>query len=125
MGTAINISMVGYVGQQPETKQVGEQQVTSFSIAINRKSGDKKSTLWVRVNCWNKLSEIASEYVHKGSMVQVNGEWLRPSAYINQDGKPQTSLDMDATRLTLLDRLENGNTGDTPASDATGGDIPF
>ena len=125
MGTAINISMVGYVGQQPETKQVGEQQVTSFSIAINRKSGDKKSTLWIRVNCWNKLSEIASEYVRKGSLVQVNGEWLRPSAYINQDGKPQTSLDMDATRLTLLDRLENGNTSDTPATDATGGDIPF
>ena len=124
MGTAINISMVGYVGQQPETKQVGEQQVTSFSIAINRKSGDKKSTLWVRVNCWNKLSEIASEYVHKGSMVQVNGEWLRPSGYIGNDGTPQTSLDMDATRLTLLDRLEN-STGDTPSADTEGGDIPF
>ena len=124
MGTAINISIIGYVGKDPETKTVGEQQVTSFSIAVNRKSGDKKSTLWIRVNCWNKLSEIAAEYVHKGSMVQVNGEWLRPSAYIGNDGTPQTSLDMDATRLTLLDRLENG-TGDTPSADAGGGDIPF
>jgi single-strand DNA-binding protein len=122
MGTAINISITGFVGQQPETRIVGEQQVTSFSVAINRKSGDKKSTLWVRVNCWNKLADIASEYVRKGSLVQVNGEWLRSSAYINQDGKPQASLDIDATRLTLLDRIENG---DTPAADAEGGDIPF
>ena len=124
MGTAINISIIGYVGKDPETKTVGEQQVTSFSIAVNRKTGDKKATLWIRVNCWNKLSEIASEYVHKGSMVQVNGEWLRPSGYIGNDGKPQVSLDMDATRLTLLDRLEN-STGDTPSADTEGGDIPF
>jgi single-strand DNA-binding protein len=119
MYTSINIQVTGFVGSDPQVKTVGEQQVASFSVAVNRKnSGGKKQTLWVRVNCWNKLSEIAAQYVKKGSLVQVTTEWLRPSAWIDQSGAPQASLDLDVNRLVLLDRLES----DEPES---GEDIPF
>jgi len=119
MGTSINIQVTGFVGSDPQVKTVGEQQVASFSVAVNRKNGNgKKQTLWLRVNCWNKLSEIAAQYVHKGSLVQVTTEWLRPSAWTAQDGTPQASLDVDANRLVLLDRLES----DEPEN---GEDIPF
>jgi single-stranded DNA-binding protein len=63
------------------------------------------------VNCWNKLSEIAAQYVKKGSLVQVTTEWLRPSAWTDQSGTPQASLDLDANRLVLLDRTEDGDNG--------------
>jgi len=119
MGTSINIQVTGFVGSDPQIKTVGEQQVASFSVAVNRKNGGgKKQTLWLRVNCWNKLAEVAAQYVKKGSLVQVTTEWLRPSAWVDQSGAPQASLDMDANRLVLLDRLEN----DEPEN---GEDIPF
>ena len=81
MGTSLNMQVTGFVGSEPQVKTVGEQQVASFSVAINRKtSGGKKQTLWVRVSCWNKLADIAVQYVKKGSLVQVTTEWLRLSA---------------------------------------------
>jgi single-strand DNA-binding protein len=123
MGTSLNMQVTGYVGSDPQVRQVGEQQVASFSVAASRKTrnGDKQ-TVWVRVSCWNKLADIAVKYVHKGSLVQVTAEWLRPSAWMDQTGTPQPSLDIDAQRLVLLDRAENGDNGH---SDESMSDIPF
>ena len=119
MGTSINIQVTGFVGNDPQAKTVGEQRVTSFNMAVNRKNGGgKKQTLWVRVNCWNKLADVAAEYVKKGSLVQVTTEWLRPSAWVAQDGSAQVSLDIDANRLVLLDRAES----DTSETDE---EVPF
>jgi single-strand DNA-binding protein len=113
MGSSINIQVTGYVGSDPQVRQVGEQSVASFSVAVSRKNrAGEKQTLWVRVNCWNRLSEVASQYVKKGSLIQASSDWLRPSAWTDQSGTPQASLDMDANRLVLLDRVENGAHGE-------------
>ena len=98
--------------------------MASFSVAVNRKNsnGDQK-TLWVRVNCWNKLADVAADYIHKGSLVQVTTEWMRPSAWIDQSGSPQASVDLDANRLILLDRV-NGNDATTDTEQALD-DVPF
>jgi single-strand DNA-binding protein len=113
MGTSISMQVTGFVGSDPQVRQVGEQTVASFSVAVSRKNRNgEKQTLWVRVNAWNKLAEIAGQYVRKGSLVQVTAEWLRPSAWMDQSGTPQPSLDIDANRLVLLDRLENGDAAD-------------
>jgi len=122
MDTSLHMQVTGYVGSDPQVRQVGEQSVASFSVAVSRKNrAGEKQTLWVRVNCWNKLSEVAAQYVKKGSLIQVSSEWLRPSAWVDQSGTPQPSLDMDANRLVLLDRAENGNTGHSEDT----ADIPF
>ena len=118
MGTSINLQVTGYVGSDPQIRQVGEQNVASFSVAVSRKNrnGDKQ-TVWVRVNCWNKLADVAAQYVHKGSLVQVTAEWLRQSAWVDQSGTPQPSLDVDANRLVLLDRVENGENSENGHSE--------
>ena len=122
MGTSINTQVTGFVGSDPQVREVGEQRVASFSVAISRKNrAGEKLTLWVRVNCWNRLADIAVQYVRKGSLVQVSAEWLRPSAWTDQTGTAQASLDMDASRLVLLDRADNGDHG----SDDSDGNIPF
>jgi single-strand DNA-binding protein len=121
MYTSINMQVTGFVGSDPQVRQVGEQSVTSFSVAVSRKNrAGEKLTLWVRVNCWNKLGEVAAQYVRKGSLVQATAEWLRPSAWVDQSGTPQPSLDMDANRLVLLDRAENGDNGHSEDAE-----IPF
>lgn len=131
MGTSLNFSIVGFVGSDPQVRTVqtsnGEQTVASFSVAVSRTArrhsgtngGGQKQTLWVRVNCWGNLSNVAQQYVKKGSLVQATSEWMRPGAWISQDGTPQASIDIDANRLILLDRVENGDSEDSTQ------DIPF
>lgn len=49
----------------------GEQCVACFSLAVNRKtSTSKQQTLWVRVNAWNGLAEVAVKYICKSSLIQ-------------------------------------------------------
>lgn len=122
MGTSVNMQITGFVGSDPQVRQVGEQSVASFSVAVSRKNrAGEKQTLWVRVNCWNKLADVAAQYVRKGSLVQVTAEWLRLSAWMDQGGTAQPSLDIDANRLVLLDRAENGDNGHSEDTQ----DIPF
>jgi len=65
-------------------------------VAVSRKNrAGEKQTVWVRVNCWNKLSDVAAQYVHKGSLVQVMAGMAQRSAWVNHSGTPQPSLDMD------------------------------
>jgi len=118
MSSIIQVSIPGFVESDPQARTVqtsnGEKQVASFSVAVNRTNGvGQKQTLWVRVNCWERLAEVATSYVKRGSHVQLTGSWLRPSAWVDQNGSPQSSLDMDVDRLILLDRA-NGDSDDTP-----------
>ena len=107
MGSSINIQVTGYVGSEPEIKEVGEQRVASFSLAVNRKTRNGTTqTLWVRVNAWNGLSDVVAKFVRKGSLLQISTSWMRPSAWIDQNGTARISLDLDANRLILLDRVE-------------------
>ncbi|MCK6580464.1 MAG: single-stranded DNA-binding protein [Anaerolineae bacterium] len=122
MGTMMTMSVTGFVGGEVTVRQVGEQRVASFSVAVSRKNrAGEKQTLWVRVNCWNRLADIAQQYVKRGSLIQATSEWLRPSAWVDQSGTPQPSLDMDANRLVLLDRAENGDHGHSEPEEQ----IPF
>jgi single-strand DNA-binding protein len=125
MGTYIGITLTGNLGSEVQTRTVqtsnGEKQVATFSVAVNRTNGGgQQQTLWVRVNCWGNLASVASSYLKRGSLAQFTGSWLRPSAWVDQNGNPQASLDMDVDRLILLERVENGETEDTPEEQ-----IPF
>ena len=123
MGTFITTSVTGFVGSEVSVREVDEQRVASFSVAVNRKTRNgEQQTLWLRINCWNKLADVASNYVKTGSLVQVQSSWMRASAYIDREGNPQASLDITADRLVLLDRAN----GDTPAdTDQSMADVPF
>jgi len=97
MGTIISINITGFVGSDPQVRTVqtsnGDKQVASFSVAVNRTNGGgQKQTLWVRVNCWNALADVAARYVRKGSLVGVTTEWLRPSAWVDQSCEFQCNL---------------------------------
>jgi len=93
MGSSMSLNLTGYVGSTPVLKEVGEQRVASFSLAVNRKtSSGKQQTLWVRVNCWNGLSDVVMKYLHKGSLCQCEATWMRSSAWIDKNGEFQCNL---------------------------------
>jgi len=123
MGSLFTVTICGFVGGTVSVREVGEQRVASFSVAANRKTrnGDQQ-TIWVRVNCWNGLSEVAERYLQSGSQVLITASWMRTSAYIDRDGNPQSSIDINADRLVLLDRVND----DAPTNDLQNmADVPF
>ena len=123
MGTSMMMTVTGFLGSDVVVREVGEQRVASFSVAVNRKtSSGEQQTVWVRVNCWNKLSDVARSYLKTGSLVQIQASWMRASAWIDQSGNPQAGIDITADRLVLLDRAN----GDVPTDDeGEFADVPF
>lgn len=106
MGSSMSVQFTGFVGQDAVLKEVGEQRVASFSLAVNRKiSSGQQQTLWVRVNAWNGLSDVVVKYVRKSSLIPVESSWMRSSAWIDKNGEPRVSIDIDANRIILLDRV--------------------
>lgn len=66
--------VIGNLGGDAETKQVGQDSVTEFSVATTRKVRQEKVTTWVRCGMWGKRGEAVRQYLTKGTSVTVIGE---------------------------------------------------
>jgi single-strand DNA-binding protein len=108
------ITVVGNLGRDPETREAGSSTVCSFSIAYNRKSKGEEFTDWYNVDAWGKLGELCQKYLQKGSAVVVSGT-LAQRAY-ESNGEKRTSLDIRASDVHFLSRAEAAPAGE-PASD--------
>jgi single-strand DNA-binding protein len=67
------IELIGRVGQDPVTKQVGGKSLTTFSIATSYGKGETQKTDWHNVSTWEKTADIAAQILHKGDRVFVAG----------------------------------------------------
>ena len=71
-----SVVIVGRVGQDADIRYFESGKIkTSFSIASNRWDAKTQSevTDWFNVDVWDKLAEIAGEYVKKGTLLGVEG----------------------------------------------------
>lgn len=129
------VTLVGNVGKVEDIRftQSGKQ-VTNFSLAINEGTGDNKTTLWVRVTCWDKLADIVTQYVTKGKQVLVVGRLAQPNAYTTKDGKPAASIEVTAATVRMLGSREDSGEHHAPVQQAApvgtskqveAADIPF
>ena len=91
------------MARDPETRQVGDNELTSFTLGVQVGYGDKRSTLWVRCNLWNRSK--LTQYLFKGSRVTVSGE-LSMREYTTQDGTTRTSLELRVADLDLPPRQQ-------------------
>ena len=82
--------------------------VTTLSVATSeawkdKQTGDKQErTEWHRVVCFNRLGEIAGEYVRKGSKLYLEGS-LRTRKWQDQQGQDRYTTEIIASELQLLD----------------------
>lgn len=132
------IQIIGNLGRDPEMRYTpGGSPVTNFSVAVGRrrKSPDGQATEetdWFRVVCWDKLAEIADQYLKKGARVYVEGR-VQVRKYTGNDGVERTSVDVVANDLIMLSgRDEGGSAGREPAPSRSGesgeedlDDLPF
>lgn len=124
--------IVGNVGRDPELRFTPDgTAVCDFSVAVNktwkdRETGEKQErTKWYRVNCWRALAETVAEYVRKGRQVMVIGD-ASASAWINEEGEAQATLELTAYSVKFLGKREGGGY-ENPASpeDIADLDVPF
>ena len=123
MSKGVNkVILIGNCGQDPETRHTPSgNAVTNLSIATSESWKDKSSgeqqerTEWHRVVFFNRLAEIAGEYVKKGSKVYVEGS-LRTRKWQGQDGQDRYTTEIVASNMQMLDsRMADGDNHTAPA----------
>ena len=109
MARGINkVILVGNLGRDPETRYMPNgNPVTNVTVATSRGWKDRESgenierTEWHRVVFFNRLAEIANEYLRKGSKVYLEGE-LRTRQW-ERDGQKHYSTEVVANEMQMLD----------------------
>lgn len=101
------VQLIGRLGKDPEGRFTPTgKQVTSFSVAISNrwKSGGemKEFTEWVHVEAWGRLGEVCQEYLHKGSLVYIEGR-LKTERYEDK-GETKYFTKVVALSLQFLDK---------------------
>jgi single-strand DNA-binding protein len=125
MARGINkVILVGNLGADPETRYMPSgKAVTNIRIATSeswtdRQSGDKQErTEWHRVAMFDKLAEIAAEYLRKGSQVYIEGS-LRTRKWQDKEGKDQYSTEIVARDMQMLGGRAGAGTGEPRAERA-------
>ena len=108
--------IVGRLGSDPESRPTQNGGiVVNFSIATSEKWTDKNTgqpqerTEWHSITCFNKVAELAAQYLKKGSQVYIEGK-LRTDKYTDQNGIERSSTKIQADQLSFLGD-SNGNGG--------------
>ena len=117
MASVNKVILIGNCGRDPEMRYLPSgQAVANISIATSTRRKDKTSgemiedTQWHRVTFYDRLAEIAGEYVKKGRPLYVEGR-LKYGKYTGQDGIEKNTVDIIATELQLLGGREGGGGG--------------
>lgn len=115
------VIIIGRVGQDPETKHMPNgNAVTNISVATSEVWKDKQTgqpqerTEWHRVVFFNRLAEIAGEYLRKGGKVYIEGA-LRTRKWQGQDGQDRYTTEIVASEMQMLDS-RNGAEGQSQGS---------
>jgi single-strand DNA-binding protein len=101
------VMLIGNVGKDPEMRYTANgNAVTSFSIAVNRNfqgsDGERREeTDWFDIVTWNKLAEICSQYLQKGSQAFVEGR-LHTRSWEGQDGQKRYKTEVVAQTVLFL-----------------------
>lgn len=117
MASLNRTQIIGNVGRDPEVRYTTSgKAVCSFSVACSETwttGGERhEHTEWFRVQMWDRMAEVAGEYLKKGSQVYVEGR-LRTRQYQDKDGNDRTTTELIGDRMVLLGRRDDAD-GEKP-----------
>ena len=126
MASVNKVLLIGNCGRDPEVRYAPSgAAICNVSIATSSRRKDKTSgesiedTQWHRVTFYDRLAEIAGEFLKKGRPVYVEGR-LKYGKYTDKDGIERNTVDIVATEMQLLGGREGGMGG----GDDMGGGAP-
>lgn len=114
MASVNKVILIGNLGRDPEVRYTPNgSAVCNISLATtrnwkNRDSGERQEeTEWHRVVFYDRLAEIAGEYLKKGKPVYVEGR-LKTRKWQGQDGKDNYTTEIIAEQVQLLSGRDGG-----------------
>ena len=118
-GKSVNkVTLLGNLGKDPEVKYTPQgTAVAKLALATNERYKDKEGqwqdrTEWHNVVLWQRLAEIAGEYLKKGSKVYIEGKLQTRSWEDKQTNQKRYMTEVVANDLVLLGgRGEGGDSG--------------
>ena len=117
MAKSVNkVILVGNLGKDPELKHTsGGTAVATMTVATNERFKDKSGewqdrTEWHNVVLWQRLAEIAAEYLKKGRSVYVEGR-LQTRSWEDKQGQKRYTTEIVASDLVLLGGGGRGEEG--------------
>ncbi len=127
MARGINkVILVGNLGADPETRYTAAgAAITNIRVATSESWRDKQTgenqerTEWHRIVFFNRLAEIAGEYLRKGSQVYIEGK-LQTRKWQDQSGQDRYSTEVVGNEMQMLGSREGGGAA-RPAPQQSGG----
>ena len=117
MASVNKVIIIGNLGKDPEVRYLPSgSAICNIAVATSRQwkdktSGDKQEeTEWHRITFFDRMAEIAGEYLKKGRSVYVEGR-LKTRKYTDKDGVEKYATDIVATEMQLLGGREGGGMG--------------
>ena len=116
------VMLIGRLGQDPELRYAANgMPVCKFSVATDESYTDREGqkqekTEWHRVVTFQKQAEHCSKYLHKGSLVFVEGS-LSTNKWTDQQGQTRYMTEVKASRVQFLERKGEGSRQGMPADD--------
>jgi single-strand DNA-binding protein len=136
------VILIGNLGKDPDVQYLeGNIGVAKFSLATTETYKDRggklvSQTEWHTVVLWRGLAELAQKYLHKGSLVYIEGR-LRTRSWEDKEGNKKFATEVVGDNLIMLDKrgeghafshhenLEGISNADIPPIGETSEDLPF
>jgi single-strand DNA-binding protein len=117
------VMIMGNLGADPEVRYAPNgSAITNIRVATtevwkDKQTGEKQErTEWHRIVLFNRLGEIAAQYLKKGSSVFIEGA-LKTNKWKDQAGNDRFSTDIVASGMQLMGAKTGGSGGDSNAPD--------
>lgn len=128
------VMLIGNLGKDPDIQFLeGNIGVAKFSLATTETYKDRSGKLisqteWHTVVLWRGLAELAQKYLHRGSLVYIEGR-LKTRSWEDKEGNKKFATEVVGDNLIMLDKRNDGTmpaTGfESPENTGSAeGDIP-
>jgi single-strand DNA-binding protein len=123
--------LIGNLGKDPDMQFLeGNIAVAKFSLATTETYKDRSGKLisqteWHTVVLWRGLAELAQKYLHRGSLVYIEGR-LKTRSWEDKEGNKKFATEIVGDNLIMLDKRNEGVPGGHELGDNPGGteDLP-
>ena len=107
------VEFIGRLGKEPELKTLPSGTVCELSVATDFYKNKEKQTIWFRVMVWGDAGKAASESLHKGHLVFVEGrldpdDTGNPRVFTRRNGAPGANFEVLASKILFLTPKERG-----------------
>ena len=125
------VTLIGNLGKDPDMQFLeGNIGVAKFSLATTETFKDRSGKLisqteWHTVVLWRGLAELAQKYLHRGSLVYIEGR-LKTRSWEDKDGNKKFATEIVGDNLIMLDKRSDaaGGSGHVDVADDLGEEGP-